>query len=132
MATILKERLINHSQLDRSEIAETILEENTPTSFIKIGLLSLIKIGFTSNYVKSFALLFLFFTTIMENLQQFSQNEVIDEDKVTSYLDKLPILTSIAIVLGSIVGLVLVVNLVRTVIKYFDFTIQSGAEQEVT
>ena len=128
LATILKERLINHSQLDRSEIAETILEENTPTSFIKIGLLSLIKIGFTSNYVKSFALLFLFFTTIMENLQQFSQNEVINEDKVTSYLDKLPMLTSIAIVLGSIVGLVLVVNLVRTVIKYFDFTIQKSKQ----
>lgn len=128
LATILKERLINHSQLEKSEIAGTIHEENTPTSFIKIGLLSLIKIGFTSNYVKSFALLFLFFTTIMENLQQFSQNEVINEDKVTSYLDKLPMLTSIAIVLGSIVGLVLVVNLVRTVIKYFNFTIQKSKQ----
>ena len=95
---------------------------------IKIELSSLIKIGFTSNYVKSFALLFLFFSTIMENLRQLSNGSQINEDKVANYLDKLPLLTSIAITIFSIVGLVLIVNLVRTIIKYFNFTIQKSRQ----
>ena len=127
LATILKERLINHSQLELTENAEKNVEEITPTSFIKIGLPSLIKIGFTSNYIKSFALIFLFFTTIVENLQQLNA-EVIDEDQVTNYLDTLPIYTSIFIVIGFFITLILLVNLVRTILKYFDFTIQKSKQ----
>ncbi|WP_333810147.1 PH domain-containing protein [Flavobacterium sp.] len=127
LATILKERLINHSQLETTENEEKIIEEVTPISFIKIGLPSLIKIGFTSNYIKSFALIFLFFSTIIENLQQLN-TEVIDEDKVTKYLDTLPIITSVLIVIGFFIGLILVVNLFRTILKYFDFTIQKSKQ----
>lgn len=127
LATILKERLINHSQSELTENAEKNVEEITPTSFIKIGLPSLIKIGFTSNYIKSFALIFLFFTTIVENLQQLNA-EVIDEDQVTNYLDTLPIYTSIFIVIGFFITLILLVNLVRTILKYFDFTIQKSKQ----
>lgn len=127
LATILKERLINHSQLELTENAEKNIEEITSTSFIKIGLLSLIKIGFTSNYIKSFALIFVFFTTILENLQQLN-TEVIDEDKVTNYLDTLPIIYSFLLVVGFFIGLILVVNLVRTILKYFDFTIQKSKQ----
>jgi len=127
LATILKERLINHSQQETVENSNIISEEVTPTSFIKIGLLSLVKIGFTSNYIKSFALIFVFFTTILENLQQLN-TEVIDEDKVTGYLDTLPIITSFLIVVGFFIGLILLVNLVRTILKYFDFTIQKSKQ----
>jgi putative membrane protein len=87
----------------------------------------LIKIGFTSNYIKSFALIFLFFTTIVENLQQLNA-EVIDEDQVTNYLDTLPVYTSILLVIVVFIGLILVVNLVRTILKYFDFTVQKSKQ----
>lgn len=127
LATILKERLINHSQLEAFENSEKAMDEVTSSSFIKIGLLSLIKIGFTSNYIKSFALIFVFFTTILENLQQLN-TEVIDEDKVTNYLDTLPIIYSFLLVVGFFIGLILVVNLVRTILKYFDFTIQKSKQ----
>jgi putative membrane protein len=127
LATILKEQLINQSN-NNNYIHQVDDTTELSSTLIKISLFSLIKIGFTSNYVKSFALLLLFFSTIMENLRQVSDSAQIREDQVTNYLDKLPMLTSIAIVLGSIVGLVLVVNLVRTVIKYFDFTIQKSKQ----
>jgi putative membrane protein len=127
LATILKERLINHTQQEAVESIENISEEVVATSFIKIGLPSLIKIGFTSNYIKSFALIFLFFTTIVENLQQLNA-EVIDEDQVTNYLDKLPVYTSILLVIVVFIGLVLIVNLVRTILKYFDFTVQKSKQ----
>ena len=127
LATILKERLINYSQLETFDNSEKVTDEVTSISFIKIGLPSLIKIGFTSNYIKSFALVFVFFTTIIENLQQLN-SEVIDEDKVTNYIDKLPLITSFLLVLGFFIGLILVVNLVRTILKYFDFTIQKSKQ----
>lgn len=125
LATILKERLINHSQQESFEIGETVLVDVFSTSFIKIGLISLVKIGFTSNYIKSLALIFVFFTTILDNLQQLNSH-VIDEDKVTDYLDTLPIITFFLVVVGFFVGLILVVNLIRTILKYFDFTIQKN------
>lgn len=125
LATILKERLINHSQQESFEIGETVLVDVVSTSFIKIGLISLVKIGFTSNYIKSLALIFVFFTTILDNLQQLNSH-VIDEDKVTDYLDTLPIVTFFLVVVGFFVGLILVVNLIRTILKYFDFTIQKN------
>ena len=127
LATILKERLINHSQQETFDFTDENREDIIPISFIKIGLPSLIKIGFTSNYIKSFALIFVFFTTIIENLQQLN-TEVIDEDKVTNYLDTLPIIYSFLLVVGFFIALILVVNLVRTILKYFDFTIQKSKQ----
>ena len=127
LATILKERLINHSQQETIADSEKVAIEESPTSFIKIGILSLVKIGFTSNYIKSFALIFVFFTTIIENLQQLN-TDVINEDEVTNYLDALPSITSFMIVVGIFIVLILIVNLFRTILKYFDFTIQKSKQ----
>ena len=127
LATILKERLINHSQQETITDSEKVAIEESPTSFIKIGILSLVKIGFTSNYIKSFALIFVFFTTIIENLQQLN-TDVINEDEVTNYLDALPNITSFMIVVGIFIVLILIVNLFRTILKYFDFTIQKSKQ----
>ena len=126
LATILKERLINHST-ENEVIKESKAVEQSSYDFIKIGLPSLIKIGFTSNYIRSFALIFVFFTTIIENVQQLN-SEVIDEDKVNNYLDTLPIITSFFLIVGVIILLILIVNLVRTILKYFDFTIQKSKQ----
>ena len=127
LATFLKERLINHSQQETIEYTEKVTEQITLSSFIKIGLPSLIKIGFTSNYIKSFALIFLFFTTIIENLQQLN-SEVIDEVEVTNYFNTLPIYSSLFIIISFFIALILLVNLVRTILKYFDFTIQKSKQ----
>lgn len=127
LATILKERLINYSAIENHIFQENETEE-TPTSLLKISLISLIKIGFTSNYIKSFALLFVFFTTIMENLRQLPDNDVISEDRVANYFDKFSLYSSIGLGIAIVIALVLIVNLVRTIIKYFDFTIQKNKQ----
>lgn len=127
LATILKERLINHAEV-KNENYQINIEEEPPLSLLKVSLISLIKIGFTSNYVKSFALLFVFFTTIVENLRQLSDNEVINEVEVAGYLDKFSLYSSIGLGLGVLIALVLIVNLVRTIIKYFNFTIQKNKQ----
>lgn len=127
LATILKEQLINHATIENVTSQDNI-QEDLPNSILKISLLSLIKIGFTSNYVKSFALIILFFTSIMENLQQLSDNDVISEDKVSGYFDKFSLYSSIGLGIGIVIIMVLMVNLIRTIIKYFDFSIQKNKQ----
>jgi putative membrane protein len=130
LATLLKERLIHYSEINLPAKTEKQPNEIVTRSFIKIGLVSLIKIGFTSNYVKSLALLFVFLTTTIENFNQF-QTKIINEDKVTSYLESFPIITSVLLVVGFVFGLVLIVNLVRTIFKYFNFNIQKQQQSVI-
>ncbi|WP_396164838.1 PH domain-containing protein [Flavobacterium sp.] len=130
LAIILKDRLINYAS-EKPTFTEEKEVVEAPSSLLKISLSSLIKIGFTSNYVKSFLLFFAFFTAMLENIKKIFESVEIQEDKMTGYLDKLPILTSIAIVLGTIIGIGLVVNLVQTIIKYYDFTIRKDKQSIV-
>jgi putative membrane protein len=126
LALALKERLIALSKTSNETAVDEISEIEEKQTFIAIHLISLLKIGITSNYVRSFALILLFFSTILENIQKVVGDEVLDENQVTNYLDSLPIITSIVLVFGIFFTLILTVNLVRTVIKYFNFTIQKS------
>lgn len=130
LAIVLKDRLINYTS-EKSTFTEEKEVVEVPSSLLKISLSSLIKIGFTSNYVKSFVLFIVFFSAMLENIKNIFDGAQTQEDKVTGYLDKLPILTSIAIVLGTIIGIVLVVNLFQTIIKYYDFTIRKNKQSIV-
>lgn len=130
LALILKERLIHYSEINPTS-ENTINEiESEPTAFVKIGLGSLIKIGFTSNYVKSFALILVVFSTILENVRQINVADEYVENQINT-LDALPILTSVLVFIAIIIVLVLVVNLGRTLLKYFDFTIQKSHQSIV-
>lgn len=126
LALALKERLMALSKTSNETTIDEISETEENQGFITIDFVSLLKIGITSNYVRSFALILLFFSTIIENLQKFAGDEVLDENQVTHYLDALPIITFIVLVFSIFFTLILVVNLVRTVIKYFNFTIQKS------
>ena len=59
LAIVLKDRLINYAS-ENSTFIEEKEEVEVPSSLLKISLSSLIKIGFTSNYFKSFLLFFAF------------------------------------------------------------------------
>jgi putative membrane protein len=126
LALALKERLIALSKTSNETAVDKISEIEEKQTFIAIDFVSLLKIGITSNYVRSFALILVFFSTILENVSKIIGDEVLDENQVTNYLDSLPIITSIVLVFGLFFTLILAVNLVRTVIKYFNFTIQKS------
>lgn len=121
MALDLKERLVENAKNSTEKINLENTEKQTNT-FIKIGLSSLIKIGFTANYITSFAYLFLVYSTISENLRQIGQENLINEN--VDKLEKLPIATVFLVALTLIIILVLVINLITTVVKYFNFTLR--------
>jgi putative membrane protein len=91
--------------------------------FIKISFLSLLKVGVTSNYGRSIALLLIFFSTIYENFQNFGDKDNGYKEKFGSYIDKNLVLQTILISIVALFGVVLVVNIIRTVFKYYDYKI---------
>lgn len=95
--------------------------ENHP--FLKISLSSLFKVGITSNYVKSVGLILTFFFTIMENLRNIGKDEVFDEDKIGKIIDSYPVIYAILFFILLTFTIVFLINIVRTVIKYYDYSI---------
>lgn len=130
LALELKFRLLENEQLKTFiGTEETVLEETEQKifeaidSFIKISFLSLLKVGITSNYGRSIALLLIFFSTIFENFQNFGDESNLYKEKVGSYIDKNLVLQTILISILLLFFVVLVVNVIRTVFKYYDYRI---------
>ena len=127
LALALKSRLLDNEKkvtLQETSVLddERILGEE-PKPFIKIGLLTLLKIGITSNYLRSIGLLFLFYSTVRENLMNFSDKDYLDGSQLDDFMATQSVLRGVLIVASVLIFIILIVNIVRTVVKFFDFTI---------
>ncbi|MFV8373252.1 PH domain-containing protein [Flavobacterium sp. LB2P74] len=130
LALELKFRLLENEETQHAiGTEETSLEETEQKlfeaahPFIKISFLSLLKVGITSNYGRSIALLVIFFSTIYENFQNFGDESNVYKEKVGSYIDKNLVLQTILMSILLLFGIVLVVNIIRIVFKYYDYKI---------
>lgn len=127
LALALKARLLDNEkkalqhEILNSEEEAVVAQEQKP--FIKISLLTLIKIGITSNYLRSIGLLFLFYSYVQENLRNFSETDYLDGSQLDDFFATQTILRGVLIVGVVLITVVLLVNIVRTVVKFFDFTI---------
>ena len=127
LALSLKSRLLENEKIFKTEIAsETpILDDavvmNKP--FISISFLSLLKVGITSNYLKSFSLLLLFFFTASDYINKFTGRDVIYDGDIKNYVSKETIISSLLFFMLFLFGIVLVINLFRIVVRYFDYKI---------
>jgi putative membrane protein len=125
LAVELKSALLhNELQVQTNEIL-TDENENIISSqpFLKISLLSLLKMGITSNYIKSFSLLLIFFFTLLDYVEKFFGEELYDKRTIENYVNFELMLQSIFVLFFIFILLIIVVNLTRMIIKYFDYTI---------
>lgn len=127
LAIALKTKLLTEAK-STSVTNETteFVESEKEVPFIAISFLSLIKIGITSNYVRSFGLLLAFFLTIYENVQNLMGNsEALDsvDKKIDTYINENVALFSAMLFIITIFLVIMVINLVRTIVRYFDFKI---------
>jgi putative membrane protein len=95
--------------------------------FIKISFLSLLKVGVSANYVKSFFILLAFFITLYDNVKRIFGESTIDESMIDSYFDKNGMMEIVPIVIFGLFFVILVMNVLRMVFKYFDFRITKQA-----
>ena len=91
--------------------------------FLKISLLSLVKMGITSNYVKSLSLMLIFIFTILDYVEKVVGQGMYKEHAIENYFNLELIVQSLFIFIFIFVILIVLINLGRILIKYNDYTI---------
>lgn len=124
MALALKERLLETGRI-KSANADTneTVSQDTNRPFIQISLISLLKTGITSNYARSFALLLAFLITTFQYIEDFVDAMGYDEDPLDEYINPEILLKFLVFIIIGIIFITLIINLVRTIVRYFDFRI---------
>lgn len=123
LALSLKARLLeNEFSVDDLTSGSMQTSISTPP-LVKVSLLSLFKTGITSNYVRSFGLLLAFVITAFQHIEDFLRASKIDDDPLNSYLNSEVLLRFMTFIIVGIIILTLLINLTRTVVRYYDFTI---------
>lgn len=126
LALSLKSKLLENEVSETASEAFTEITDpktNFALPFLKIDLLSLFKIGITSNYVKTIGLLLTFFVTIYDGLNQVGQTDVISSDNVNQLVEDKPLLYVILLFVVVLLTIVFVLNIGRTIIKFFGYTV---------
>lgn len=127
IAFALKEHLLNGEKDTIAELgdeepsASQHLQKETP--FIKISAATLLKIGLTSNYGRSIALLIGFGYAVFHNIKELLKAFDNDNGQVEAIFKSGITIISVGILLAAIIFILLVTNVIRTFVKYFDFQI---------
>lgn len=119
----LKDHLLSKREVrnDQPEVNEQAIKEEIP--FLKISSGTLFKVGLTSNYGQSLALLAAFFYTVIYEGRQLLDAFEIDKNQIQSTVTGMVTLVSVAILVVLLLIVLLVINLVRTFYKYFELRI---------
>ena len=125
LALALKSKLLENESKKTTVIEHKTAEAKSDyvIPFLKINLVSLLKIGITSNYVKSVGLILTFFFTIYENLHQAGAEDYIQTDRIEGFVDNNSIWYTGLMVVLLMFSVVFLINIARTLIKFFDFTV---------
>lgn len=103
------------------ENKEMVQETNKKT--IYIDFLTLVKTGITSKYVETFGWLFILLNTLWENGKQIQIVDKIDTNKIETYFNLNSVLASALFGLVFTFVLIITINLVRTIVQFFNFSI---------
>lgn len=123
LAISLKARLLDGKRNTERADDSTPETRQEQHAFIQISLLSLFKTGITSNYVRSFGILLAFFITTFQYIEDFVKYAEIDEDPLDNYLNTEVILKFMMIIIIAVLFMTLILNLFRTILKFFNFRI---------
>lgn len=121
MALHLKDRLLSYEKNTAEALPDQPAEADQP--FLKISFPTLLKVGVTSNYGKSIALLIGFAGSLYGGFHDVVNSFEVDEEHVNGLVDRGLAYFSISFFLIGILMVVLLINLIRTVVKYFDYQI---------
>ncbi len=127
IAYALKEHLLNGDNKQIEITANTHL--TTPptgvneTPFIKISPSTLLKVGLTSKYGQSIALLIAFGYGVFHNIKELLKAFDNDHGQVEQFFKSGVTIISISVLLVTLIFILLATNVTRTFVKYFDFQV---------
>jgi|GEM_PF-190600 len=125
-ALALKQRLLSAASLheELSPNNKTVGQPdiaNTP--FLNLSIPTLLKVGITTNYGASFVLLGGFILGLIQLFKDYTSAFEIENSRIDQVLDRGFSFFSICVLILMALLLVLVTNVIRTLIKYFNFQI---------
>ncbi len=125
----LKEKLLNHKPNADAHHAENPEAPVPVLPLLKISASTLFKVGLTSNYGRSLALLIGFAFAAFHNIKELLKAFDTDNGQVESALEKGITAFSVSLLIVLVLFILLATNIIRTFIKYFDFQIskQNGS-----
>lgn len=126
LALALKMRLLdNENRKPLEELTEDLEAKVIPTEipFITISFLSLLKVGITSNYIRSLSLLLFFLITVFDYVQKITGEEVLNDENLAQYVNTSFMVSRFLVWMLLLFIAVLVINLVRIISKYYGYTI---------
>jgi len=121
LALLLKERLLDYGDKEQEIVDENQEIKSEPKTFLKISYNTLFKVGITSNYGRTIALLITFAITLYQSFKDAINTFEIDEEQVDTVFERGAGFFSAGILIFGLLVLVLLINIVRTFIKHFDF-----------
>ena len=136
LALALKSRLLDNEinkSVSEADLQADIDSNCVNQTFMQISFVSLLKVGITSNYIRSLGLIVGFILTVYDNAKNFITQSDFDENKMDAYLNKGLayefLFVIVILMVTAIFIVVLLINLIRVIVKYFDFTItrQNGS-----
>jgi putative membrane protein len=122
-ALALKERLLEEGLLNNIISEEATENRQARPPFIRISLVSLLKTGITSNYIRSFGILLAFFLSTFQHLDDYFTYTGTNSGIIDDYFNTKFLLRFIAFIVLLILVLTLLVNLGRTVLRFYDFKV---------
>lgn len=120
----LKAHLLNGKKEELTRNAEQAFgEESTESPFLKLSAGTLLKVGLTSNYGSSLALLIGFVYALFYNAKELVKTFDTDHGQVESAIKTGFSFFSVGILIAIALFILLAINIIRTFVKYFDFEV---------
>jgi putative membrane protein len=123
LANSLREHLLSRKStaILSSEAINESNDQDIP--FLKVNATTLFKVALTSNYGSSIALLIAFVFPLYHNAKELFMALNMDEKQVDNAFKAAFTFFSLSILIGGTLLLLLIINIVRTFVKYFELTI---------
>lgn len=127
-ANALRQRLMNSKSETENDAAtkpfhQESAKETSAVTKVKIHWTSLFKVGITSDYLKTFGIVTALLVTLYNNIKDLWLNDKGNSNKMAAYLDNFNWTQNLLLIFVGIVLFLAIINLIRTLFFYYDFTI---------
>ncbi|MDQ8053680.1 MAG: PH domain-containing protein [Pedobacter sp.] len=120
LAISLRSHLLNRTPIQDAVPVSALPEE---TTILKVSVSTLFKTGLTSNYGRSIGLLLAFIYPLYHTTKELLQAFKMDKGQVESLVESAFSLFSIGILMLVVLLIIIAINIISTLVKFFDFQI---------
>lgn len=134
----VKIKAVSHqlAQALKSRLLEAVLEKHVESQVsqsgqpvISITPGSLFKVGLTSNYIRTIGILLAFSISVWEQIRQVIDTDIIDDSALDNYMENDFGFSSVLVFLGFLMAVVLVFNIGRIMLRYYNYKISVQGRQ---